>query len=1747
MDIPVNKWEKSKKYQVNDIVEVGNLSIPESGGDRDASGNLIIPLASDSDKEITREDEFIISVEASDDAVISSNSEIRVGSLFSVNPQLGYSIRTMVRKGTDISNTTDPYKTFIKEEESPDQPGLYIINPNASIGVGAGIKFFDSTGSELGVTDLRNTHRLMASSELSDKEYYNVQLDIASSDIPSAAVKASLVVFVYGIKTGYFVFKQVSATSLSRFFYCIKDNTSSLSNEPNAVAGAEYWTQDFVWRPAYNSKADFVAINEKLQLGEGSDYVTNLAINSLPMQLNLQFDNRTDKEARAIVHFLEEKFFPYESVFALDYRGNRLLSSDVGYFSFKYTYPYREDLKFTCTKFNQTKTYRNNNNISATFICNTESILRSYAGHAGYNDRTDALIPLSVESSMALKKGQKYTLNTFSLAEDAVEDVTETATSLTRYPEDLEQPIEGGLITFSEATDLVVGDCINVRVWQPESSRFNVGLTRVTKKISSHQIVFSPILDQGSVSNVEGPLLPIGIEDGSWIRSDIFQQDPADGGSNYTALYESLDLTELESGWYDSSWFFKTAQAEVSGISWYFTPTSKWAYTNALGGQWIYLEPDGVNQLWFWQESIGWNFCSATSFAGNRAITYNAVADSAIGAVGWVEWFNPTSPSYDSQVYNYTDGKWYDVDLGVPQQVVDPEGGDTPVEPPLPTPSLEAVSILAVTDPNPTIPKTFKIEKLDRCPSDCLSSKPLLPDQVSTIVADPVDPTTGERKGSQLYLKNYRKIQIDSDITGETGTVTFTALEDFTLEKGFTQVLIPTVQGESSIYLKDANQFTKYPWLKIRNLDHKPSIAFSLAQSPSHIQSNFVEYYNHSFKKGINQNLSTFNVVFDKRTDKEAAQILQFLEAHLGCKKFRFQMPRPYIKDDSYLTTQSRPYMSTFYCPSWGHDVVYKNNHTITATFIESATSKEEDLRSVFGIGGREEEKPCVGAEIYDPITNHDLCTFSSALEMAPGKGMDLVDGKPSIVPKAKAVDLVFIVDGSGSMTTRYLSAGGTRISKFAASLDMVLKMLVAYDSYIMPGTQAYGGVDAGGFNAPPIEMGEINGDASIPPWPARGDLGAAIQNLESLIQTLYNPLDPSTPMRSLLETNDYNVENLERFRIKIDQKRVNISLVLMGSPGYHSVIDLSTYPTAFDKLQAFKSVKAAMGWRSFGENYPQAISIALAQLYNSPRAQQVTDRLIIMLSDGVTTNDGSENGSVANSYNPAALKMCAALRKDGELAKRRPKDSVLKQYGYGSYNPFAFMQDYSREERADGVSALINPDKGSENPAWYEESLPTVFMFASVGVRGAISRYAKNYAYDYDGAAPYLAAPTKPLQFYFPITDGGVSSEELTRMIDLIKVVEILTTDSGYQNVLSFTVHNCGPHDVTLVNSLINVKSQTTPLKWTTEILKGGIPKGGNASELEFSQSTEGLGNIKLGYGGQYYGDTKNQNLFSAADTASNILWESFNTKYEVYRAGVATTINGGWAANSSVTQGVKNLGVAFKGMPIRVFKCDSGLEITDYNIGNANLSNNYKGDYSHLPVLKPGEQLDLFFGIKANSLHNFGDEVQIVINSDDGTRKKMDCFGNIEFTVTMPGFEETAPSEDLAPPAPVPAEADVPVEVTPEPDEEEIPEVPPSVVTPPGGEVPVTITPVETPEPDPEARAQGGPCSCLNDGSPCSKPEYGQAKYNYAGIEKAGQRIGGFVVDENGCLRERDVENTSGGLINRGYMGGGGFMLRF
>ena len=1426
MDISAKDWNTGVSYQRDDVVRFDNLSTPnyvDINSDR-AIGEISLNLTDDEDNFLKTDQNEFIGLDAgnlykgniSTEVSVFKSEEIKYGFLFKVDTSIGYSAQAMIKKNSEGSDLSDAYTTYLFTENGG-------IDESTSVGVGVGIKFYDKSLNSVSTTDERKTNRAMASSELNHLEWYNAQLDIASEDIPEQAAYGIAFVFVYGHKSGGFDFRGIKASTLSQFFYCTKDHVSSL----NSVAPeSEYWTQEFHWRPSYNTRAAFSAINEYMKLGDGKDYVTNSSINSLPLELSLNFNNRTDKQSKAIIHFLQEKHFPYDSIFSLSYNANKLLSEETGSFRFKYTYPYRKDLKFTCTNFSHNIASRNNNNIAATFVCNTESTLKSVDSHEGFNMRTDALLPIYIDQETEFKKGEKITLNTFSLQEPSASELEEI---LSIEGADIEDGTpKSAIIKFIEAQDLDTQDCVYITA--PEESIYNAGKVKITQVISDTEFKISPILEEGAIDTVQ----------------------------NYQQI------------------------------------------------QYLF------------------------------------------------------------------------------------------------------------------------IKKMDRCPEDCVNSRPLFPEGASKINPTFIDPQTGEAKKRVVFLKNYRRLILETEITENTSSVTFTPLENFTLraEEDF-KVIIPAVTGRSSIYIEDAESISKYPWLKVRAFEHKPSFAFSVNQAPEHISTDFLDSYVKKYKKGINQNLFTLNLVFDLKSDKEAAEILQFLEGHLGYKKFRFDLPRPYIKDLDYVTTPNKQLNSIFYCPAWEHAVVYKNNHTITATFVESVTSHSEDLRDVYGLYDRKEQGPCFAAKLANPITQHYLCTFSSNLQMAEGSGFSVdSDGGKSLKPKNKSIDLVFIVDMTGSMQSK-LTTGGTVVTKQQAAIDTILKMVVAHDDYVMPGTYGYGGE----FEAPAISFQDISGDSNVPPWPVDS-------SQKSLIDVSADDIN------SNLKEKGYKVDNLERFKIKVDQKRVNIGFILMADQS-QTVIDLSEVPDSFDKDIVYDSVVKVKDNRinyGDGEYFSKVISKALAQMYNTPRAEYVTDRIIIILSDGETYT-GDSSGSRGNLYSPSALQMCAALRKNGALAKRRPTDDVLGHYGHGGHTPAAKIKDYQYQEK-DGKSRLINPDLGINNPSWYSEDLPTIVMFAGIGSPSSgISSLAKNYVYDYDGPSPYTSAPTKTPQFYFPITDGGVQSKELERLMGLIKTVEILTSDSGYNNLFSLTLHNCGPHEVEILNTLVNIKSQDKAMKWTTELLRQGIPKGGDIKELQFLESHEISNATTRGKGGQYYDDPNNKALLQEGST-SNIFWESFNTRYEVYRQGKIHEIDGGWnplkesfslATDSGEelildsgsgivtdpedegpvkTRGVLNTGVAFKGMPVRIFRAESGLEIVDYNIGDVNQSNNFKGDYSHLPKLKPNESLDLFFGLRVGRLSDISEEIQFVVHTDDGTLNKTDCYGNINFNI-----ESTKKLEDQKP----------------------------------------------------------------------------------------------------------------------------------
>lgn len=105
----------------------------------------------------------------------------------------------------------------------------------------------------------------------------------------------------------------------------------------------------------------------------------------------------------------------------------------------------------------------------------------------------------------------------------------------------------------------------------------------------------------------------------------------------------------------------------------------------------------------------------------------------------------------------------------------------------------------------------------------------------------------------------------------------------------------------------------------------KPSLGLEVSQKPRMKEIALGAGYTQIYQDGINESLLELDLTFNNRSDDEAYAILHFLEQHYGCIPFPFSPPAPYDKKKNFV------------CETWTHSYKYKDNHTITAKFSESA------------------------------------------------------------------------------------------------------------------------------------------------------------------------------------------------------------------------------------------------------------------------------------------------------------------------------------------------------------------------------------------------------------------------------------------------------------------------------------------------------------------------------------------------------------------------------------------------------------------------------------------------------------------------------------------------------------------------------------------------------------------------------------------------------------------------------------------
>lgn len=104
------------------------------------------------------------------------------------------------------------------------------------------------------------------------------------------------------------------------FWYCLKDHVKAGPpvDEPDTTNGSEYWggiTQlqngqkipFFIWVPSYTSTVQHKPYVTSIRFGNGYEQRVPKSINPDLKTFQLNFDQRTEYEARAITHFLKEK------------------------------------------------------------------------------------------------------------------------------------------------------------------------------------------------------------------------------------------------------------------------------------------------------------------------------------------------------------------------------------------------------------------------------------------------------------------------------------------------------------------------------------------------------------------------------------------------------------------------------------------------------------------------------------------------------------------------------------------------------------------------------------------------------------------------------------------------------------------------------------------------------------------------------------------------------------------------------------------------------------------------------------------------------------------------------------------------------------------------------------------------------------------------------------------------------------------------------------------------------------------------------------------------------------------------------------------------------------------------------------------------------------------------------------------------------------------------------------------------
>ena len=190
---------------------------------------------------------------------------------------------------------------------------------------------------------------------LENVDFNSISLSLESPFVSITSWKEKLIPFttknVYFNTVTYekhdYVFPFRLGNSSDGFFYHTGDTTSTNVN-PYSTDSNNHWTQKFYFSPDLAQSLNFDSTKYKNDLSSFYLY-QNVGINPNSFDFDLQFNNRSDKEAQALLHFLE------------NHNGVELFQYDM-------FIPYTGTRSFYCPEWSHTFNFKDNHSIQAKFI-----------------------------------------------------------------------------------------------------------------------------------------------------------------------------------------------------------------------------------------------------------------------------------------------------------------------------------------------------------------------------------------------------------------------------------------------------------------------------------------------------------------------------------------------------------------------------------------------------------------------------------------------------------------------------------------------------------------------------------------------------------------------------------------------------------------------------------------------------------------------------------------------------------------------------------------------------------------------------------------------------------------------------------------------------------------------------------------------------------------------------------------------------------------------------------------------------------------------------------------------------------------------------------------------------------------------------------------------------------------------------------------------------------------------------------